>query len=319
VNDNIFEEFDFHGDMPDGSMMIEDALVQVTGQGIPINRKDFDSQDEYELVRDEIPSVIESIANQFEDAHDDCQPVATKDKTPEEIDLLNEQREKLHSQLKAAIDLQKSLHTEISSIRLGRESLLQLTADNDPEKRFRTVAFSIESFNTWFEHRNTGKVINDNSYQWEDIRIELRANEVIRCILPGKKRIEKKTHDIGLAAKNRDKPNKLYEILLRLAQNKKYPTNVNPTGNQKSSISKIRLILRKLVGIDSDPFEKFASDVGYKTRLTLVDRTQAADERAKEKAIHVSNYEYYDETNSNGGLDLGAQWLRENDPGFDDQ
>lgn len=93
--------------------------------------------------------------------------------------------------------------------------------------------------------------------------------------------------DIGLMGTRKIEPNFLGGILIGLSNGKKYPSEGRAESKHATAISKLRGALKRLTGIESDPFLPTNEADGWKPRFELIDDRQNADKRAKEKAIHV--------------------------------
>jgi hypothetical protein len=87
-------------------------------------------------------------------------------------------------------------------------------------------------------------------------------------------------------------------ILIGLSRWRKFPQGKEADSKSKTAISRLRISLQQLTGIEEDPFFPFNEGDGWKPRFNLTDDRKNADERAKREAIHVS---YEDAQLSDGG------------------
>jgi len=118
---------------------------------------------------------------------------------------------------------------------------------------------------------------------------------------------------IGLMNKTEQIPNDSFNVLILCAK-RRYPSTQN-----KHKISKLRKRLKKTFNTKSDPFS--LREDRYVPVFTVVDDRDAADERAKRDAIHVSydDTKNYDPTGSQEEYtfeeesDEADKWLRKND------
>lgn len=124
------------------------------------------------------------------------------------------------------------------------------------------------------------------SATWNDVRIMLYTNQRIGFSISGGEFGTKHLSDIGLFNKRTNGPTSPAIILIGLLEHQEFATSRKATNTERSLMTKLRRSLRELTGMDGDPF--FRKAAGWKHRFTLVDRRNAADERAEEKAIHQS-------------------------------
>ncbi len=123
---------------------------------------------------------------------------------------------------------------------------------------------------------------------WEDITIKIWKDYKIGFSY--KKGEYKRSHfrDIGLIDKRaKEQPNHQGLILIGLSLDKKYPVGKYCKPNEKVAITRLRDALCKLTKLSEDPFLPYNEHEGWKPRFILIDDRENADERAKEKAIHV--------------------------------
>lgn len=87
-------------------------------------------------------------------------------------------------------------------------------------------------------------------------------------------------------------------ILLDMAQ-RRYPKHSNPTAVK---MTLLRRALRKCLGIQDDPFEKYRRGTGWEPRFKIEDKRGAADERAKREAERrTDSYEQMNERGDTAG------------------
>lgn len=122
---------------------------------------------------------------------------------------------------------------------------------------------------------------------WEDITIKIYADNYLGYI--GSDGNLKKVcfSDVGLLGKRKNQANHLSGLLIGFSHGKKFPMGTHPLPKEKTLISKLRGILKKLVDIQDDPFKQFKPDKGWKPKFKIIDDRKNAANRAKERAVHV--------------------------------
>ena len=122
---------------------------------------------------------------------------------------------------------------------------------------------------------------------------------------------------LGLTDKRSGKANRSFVFLKALATGKKIPSN----RKMVIAANACRKTLREYFGLTSDPIPHQV-DRGYIAAFKVTDRSMAADERAKEKALRRTNsfdeqqhsLLVYDEHPYEDDLDDDAsRWLAENE------
>jgi hypothetical protein len=144
---------------------------------------------------------------------------------------------------------------------------------------------------------------------WEDVTIKIYADHKIGCFLGKKDHKRSSFQAIGLMGERKIGPNQRGEMLIGLSQKKKFPPGSRPEATDKTAISKLRNALKQLTGLTSDPFYPFNKADGWKPRFRLIDDRRNADERAKERAVHVPLVEARDFEYEN---DPAQDWLDKN-------
>lgn len=144
---------------------------------------------------------------------------------------------------------------------------------------------------------------------WEDVTIKIYANHKIGCFIGTGERKRSSFQEIGLMGSRKNEPNQLGGILIGLSQKKKFPSGSRPEAKDATAISKLRNALEQLTDLTSDPFCPFNKAEGWKPRFKLIDDRRNADERAKERATHVSLDETRDYEDEN---DPAQGWLDKN-------
>lgn len=144
---------------------------------------------------------------------------------------------------------------------------------------------------------------------WEDIEIRIRKDNKIAYSYKKEEWIKKTFGDIGLLNKTTQQPNHHAIILIGLSVGEKYPPSGTAEGKYRKNISTLRTSLRKLTGIESEPFTKFNKTDGWKPRFKLTDDRRNADNRAKKAAMHE---EYNEGKNYDDENDETAEWLEKN-------
>lgn len=125
---------------------------------------------------------------------------------------------------------------------------------------------------------------------WESITIKIYANHRLAYSFEKGPYKQARFQDIGLMGKRKNGPNHLGLILLDLCEKVKFP-KTKSENKDAAAISKLRNSLKKMTGISKDPFYSINEADGWKPRFKLIDDRRNADERAKDRATHIS----YDE------------------------
>ena len=224
--------------------------------------------------------------------------------------ISSEEIDKLVDRLDAC-DARHTLATALLE-RLEKESQdpdteldFDLSSDGSPR-------VSLTSLSTWAaENYGIGFSFDDATEAvqaaWKDVTIKIYANYRIgwRVGTQGVSRSSFKK--IGLLDNRNLQPNRLGGILIGLASGKKFPKH-QPSGKEKTAISRLRTALKKLTGISSDPFFAHNSADGWRPKFKLIDDQWNADERAKARAQHVP----YDDTRDYQLEDDDAgKWLKQ--------
>ena len=118
--------------------------------------------------------------------------------------------------------------------------------------------------------------------------------------------------EIGLLDRRSRSGNYLSVILLGFSASppKKFPQSKAAKAKDKTAISKLRTVLKKLTGIDSDPFFGFNEADGWKPKFKLIDDRRAADRRAEKAARHE---EYNDELHYDHENDAASKFIENNE------
>ena len=145
--------------------------------------------------------------------------------------------------------------------------------------------------------------------RWDDVTIKIYAEYRIGW-RTGEGQFQRSSfQEIGLMGKRKHVPNHQGEILFRLSRDRKFPSGKR-ANKDSAAISRLGGALKALTGIDADPFYRFNEADGWKPRFKLIDDTRNADQRAKDRAIHVP----FDETRDfEEEDDEGANFLREHE------
>ena len=155
------------------------------------------------------------------------------------------------------------------------------------------------------------KVTATTKVTWDDITITFMPNNRLAYSIHEGKKVFKLFSDLNLIDIRSGMLKKHALVLTGLANGKKYPDTKKSTNAQRSLIKRLRSSLITLTGIESDPFFPFNSADGWRPRFKLISRQHAADERAKEKAIHN---EYLDEVEypyqDDNAEDEADAWLK---------
>ena len=110
--------------------------------------------------------------------------------------------------------------------------------------------------------------------------------------------------------KRKNEPNQSGLILMGLSVGHKFPNGPRPTSAEKTALSKLRAILKRIINIDDDPFYELNMADGWKPKFKLIDDRNNANNRAKQRATHVS---YDDQRDTDRPFedenDDAAKWL----------
>jgi hypothetical protein len=123
---------------------------------------------------------------------------------------------------------------------------------------------------------------------WRDVKIKIYAGNFIGYKSKNDRYRKISFNDIDLMGKRKNEPNMKGLILIGLSQNLKFPHGLQPTSGDKTALSKLRAILKRIINIDEDPFYEFNTADGWKPKFELIDDRNNADDRAKKRATHVS-------------------------------
>jgi hypothetical protein len=115
--------------------------------------------------------------------------------------------------------------------------------------------------------------------------------------------------NLGLLNRTTNKPNRSFAILVMLVEASRSPIKYNP--QLQNAVYRLRKALKGYFGIKKSPI-LFESD-RYVAAFQLVDKRNAADERAKEKGIRRTSP--LDESSMNPGYTFDSQDLPDDDPG----
>ena len=180
------------------------------------------------------------------------------------------------------------INIEIAS----EHSLLNFDVENKCLTLDSLITWSIEEFGISIQCPPT-----PIDTQWQDVKIKIYDKHKIGLFVKNKHVKTLHFRDIGLMGKSKNSPNMSGEILINLSQMRKYPPVGKPEGKHRKAISDLRNCLEKLTGISKDPFKTFNSKDGWRPIFELVDDRRNADNRLKQKAVHVKfedNTRYYD-------------------------
>ena len=144
---------------------------------------------------------------------------------------------------------------------------------------------------------------------WEEVTVSLLANHRI-ALKSDDNRREFSMFDLGLVDKRTNKPNVSGRALVRLSERRKYPLERTATGAEKNVMKKLRESLKSAANMNKNPFTTPNASDGWKPRFTLIDSRNAADVRARQRAIHVP---YDDSRGYDQEHDAAGDFLREHE------
>ena len=131
--------------------------------------------------------------------------------------------------------------------------------------------------------------------RWDNVIVKIYTNHRIAYSFEKGKYTESTFEKIGLFDMRKNEPNHQAGVLLALSKKIKYPKSAVPSNGEKAAISKLRKALQQLTGLSSDPFLPFNKIDGWIPHFKLDDDRRNAEERAKDKAIHVNTSYKQDE------------------------
>ena len=146
---------------------------------------------------------------------------------------------------------------------------------------------------------------------WNDIEIRIRKYNKIAYSYENGDWPGKTFAEVGLLNRTTQQPNQLALILIGLSTGKKYPPSGAVEGKHKTAMCRLGKSLRKLTGIEKDPFTEFNKTDGWKPRFKLTDSRKDADDRAKKASKHLHE-EYIEGSNYGIDNDTAGKWLDEN-------
>lgn len=132
-------------------------------------------------------------------------------------------------------------------------------------------------------------------YRWEDVTIKIYKDNRIGYSIKNGEYKRCPFQEIGFLDKRKNLPNHLAGLLIGLSERKKFPATKTLAPKDKTAISKLRGALKKLTGLENDPFIPFNEADGWKPRFKLIDDRRNADERAKKNVKYEpldANKEY---------------------------
>lgn len=233
-------------------------------------------------------TLLDMTASFWEDAEGTYESAQSDGLATEERELIACWANSCEARHKLAESLMQSLQKGMDS----SESDLDITRDK-PTGQTRV---SIESVREWAAFRfgiqmsNLGEdATTAAEIPWDKVKIKIYAEHKIGFWLDEAECQRSSFQNIGLMGKRKLEPNDLGVLLIALSMGKKFPNGRALTAAQKTAISKLRNSLKELTGLMEDPFTPYNEADGWKPRFTLIDDRGNADERAKERAVHVSH------------------------------
>lgn len=207
-----------------------------------------------------------------------------------------------------------------------QSSLKRRSAGKDNE-----LEVELKSFSNWAADNYAIEVPlpvvkrkSSTSYSWKDVEIIIYKNYRLRIQIGRERPKNSNFRDIGLMGRRRNEPNKPGMIFLGLSRKNKYPPNSKPSQDQKKAMTELRNALKKLAGINDDPFYDFNPGDGWRPQFKLTNHERCGDDRAKNQARHeniddLTNklYNKEDQTDSysfDDDDDATGEWLKQNDP-----
>ena len=125
--------------------------------------------------------------------------------------------------------------------------------------------------------------VSAGAENWSDVALTLRAKGVIDVSIKGSSETIF-AHEMGLTDKRSGKANRSFVFLKALATGKRIPKGAKMVSDARAC----RNVLKSHFGLQTDPI-LYQDDRGYIAAFRVIDRSMAADERAKEKALRRTN------------------------------
>jgi len=141
----------------------------------------------------------------------------------------------------------------------------------------------------------------DHSTRWESVTIRLQAGNKIKFTVSGGKSRTRDLEGTELCDKRKKKLRRSGLLLSGLAEQASIPPgkNRNERNSRSKAVSILRSSLNKLSSLSGDPFYDHNPSDGWKPRFKVLDRRNAASERAEEKAEHQL-YDEHQATDTHG-------------------
>ena len=126
------------------------------------------------------------------------------------------------------------------------------------------------------EHTASGAIDALRAERWVDVTLEFIDDDTIR--------VATKDHDkrynfaeLGFSDKRQSRPDKLWKLLQCLAVYNGEVSSSSRTApdmakNFVDTVSRLRIRLKQIFGIEADPFERYRTSHSYKTKFRLSDR-----------------------------------------------
>ena len=206
----------------------------------------------------------------------------------DDFELYQSHIEASKARLAFAEALQAGLKIEMQRLDDGYESTIERGDSNNGKRLILTDSLDNWAWENFWLTIPTQEEKTCSEYTWHDITISLMPNERIEIKSKNTVIADKHLTEVGLKGKKKTSPNESFGILLGMANNKKFPPS-SRTGSNTKQISSLRKILQTLTNINRelDPFLPFNKTDGWRPSFQLVDKRNAGDQRAKEKATHI--------------------------------
>ncbi len=163
-----------------------------------------------------------------------------------------------------------------------------------------------------------------NRLSWNEIQIDFVAGESGSPLLniSARQKARRITFaELELVNRKTGDMNHQCGALLAIASGQRLPT----TPEMPRRVSRLRTALKKHFGIDSDPFETYNDQAGYKPAFGISDKRNAADERARKNAErktisyedwkeHKSGSENRNIDDDDSNDDEATRWFMSNAP-----
>ncbi len=165
---------------------------------------------------------------------------------------------------------------------------------------------------------NKQKASSDEKLNWSEVEVAIYSDNRIGYRKNNSVSFKNKTlAEVGLVDKKTQEINKSLGMLIGISKGRKCPSGIKPSSSETQHMKRLRTSIRKLFdieGANTYPFYKINDADGWRPKFKFYDRRDAADDRAKEKAVPVPYDDSIDYTQDfDKESDEAGDWLKKND------